>query len=154
MIALCAIVCGFRRQIAEAVLENLDLGGEHRALGLTKVDSGEESASETGLSVGEVTGRNVLLDVALELERIALQDEYFVSRKLYPNVDFYSGLIYRAMNLPASLFTVMFAVPRTSGWVAHWLEMIADPEQKLLRPRQIYAGKNIRDYLPMEDRTT
>jgi len=96
--------------------------------------------------VFEVTGKNPLLDVALELERIALQDDYFISRRLYPNVDFYSGLIYRAMNVPASMFTVLFAVPRTCGWVAHWLEMLTDPEQKLVRPRQIYEGPEIRHY--------
>jgi citrate synthase len=94
--------------------------------------------------VFQVTGKNPLLDVALELERIALQDDYFISRKLYPNVDFYSGLIYRAMNVPASMFTVLFAVPRTCGWVAHWLEIFTDPEQKLVRPRQIYEGTEIR----------
>ena len=94
--------------------------------------------------VFEVTGRNPLLDVALELERIALQDEYFISRKLYPNVDFYSGLIYRAMKLPASMFTVLFAIPRTCGWVAHWMEMLTDPEQRLVRPRQIYTGIELR----------
>lgn len=94
--------------------------------------------------VFEVTAKNPLLDVALELERIALQDDYFVSRKLYPNVDFYSGLIYRAMNLPASMFTVLFAVPRTCGWVAHWLEALTDPEQRLIRPRQIYEGPEAR----------
>lgn len=94
--------------------------------------------------VFEVTGRNPLLDVALELERIALQDEYFISRKLYPNVDFYSGLIYRAMKLPASMFTVLFAIPRTCGWVAHWMEMLTDPEQRLVRPRQIYTGPELR----------
>src|SRR5512138_2152815 len=102
--------------------------------------------------VFEVTGRNPLLDVALELERIALQDDYFMSRKLYPNVDFYSGLIYRAMDLPASMFTVLFAVPRTCGWVAQWLEMLTDPEQKISRPRQIYLGPEARDYVPMEQR--
>ncbi len=96
--------------------------------------------------VFEVMGRNPLLDVALELERIALEDDYFVSRKLYPNVDFYSGLVYRAMKLPASMFTVMFAVPRTCGWVAQWLEMLTDPEQKLSRPRQIYLGPEERRY--------
>jgi citrate synthase len=94
--------------------------------------------------VFEVTGRNPLLDVALELERIALQDEYFISRKLYPNVDFYSGLIYRAMKLPATMFTVLFAIPRTCGWVAHWMEMLTDPEQRLVRPRQIYIGPELR----------
>ena len=93
--------------------------------------------------VFEVTGRNPLLDVALELERIALQDEYFISRKLYPNVDFYSGLIYRAMKLPSSMFTVLFAIPRTCGWVANWMEMLTDPEQRLVRPRQIYTGPEL-----------
>ena len=102
--------------------------------------------------VFQVTGHNPLLDVALELERIALQDDYFLSRKLYPNVDFYSGLIYRAMNLPASMFTVLFAIPRTCGWVAQWLEMLTDPEQKLSRPRQIYLGAPQRDYVPLEQR--
>ena len=107
----------------------------------------------TAEEVFEVTGRNPLLDVALELERIALQDDYFISRKLYPNVDFYSGLIYRAMKLPASMFTVMFAVPRTCGWVAHWLELVADPEQKISRPRQIYTGSEPRDCRPLAERT-
>jgi len=102
----------------------------------------------TAEEVFQVTARNPLLDVALELERIALQDDYFISRKLYPNVDFYSGLIYRAMNLPASMFTVMFAVPRTVGWVAHWLELVADPEQKISRPRQIYTGAEPRECRP------
>ena len=106
----------------------------------------------TAEEVFKVTGHNRLLDVALELERIALQDDYFVSRKLYPNVDFYSGLIYRAMNLPASMFTVMFAVPRTCGWVAHWLELLTDQEQKISRPRQIYTGPEVRDYVPMTGR--
>ncbi len=100
----------------------------------------------------EVTGRNPLLDVALEVERIALQDDYFISRKLYPNVDFYSGLIYRAMNVPASMFTVLFAIPRTCGWVAQWMELLQDPEQKLSRPRQIYLGEDCRDYVPIEER--
>jgi citrate synthase len=102
--------------------------------------------------VFDVIGRSPLLDVALELERIALEDDYFVSRKLYPNVDFYSGLVYRAMKLPASLFTVMFAVPRTCGWVAQWLEMLTDTEQKLSRPRQIYTGPEIRAYQPIANR--
>jgi citrate synthase len=106
----------------------------------------------TAGEVFAVTGRDELHEVALELERIALQDEYFVSRKLYPNVDFYSGLIYAAMGLPASMFTVMFAVPRTCGWVAHWLEMLTDPEQKLARPRQIYSGPERRPYVPADGR--
>lgn len=104
---------------------------------------------KTAEEVFRVTGSNRLVDVALDLERIALDDEYFISRRLYPNVDFYSGLIYRAMNLPASLFTVMFAVPRTCGWLAHWLEAFEDPEQKLMRPRQIYSGAEERAYVPI-----
>src|SRR5947208_9663613 len=95
--------------------------------------------------VFEVTGRNRLLDIALELERIALEDEYFISRKLYPNVDFYSGIIYQAMGLPTTMFPVMFAIPRTVGWLAQWQEMITDPEQKITRPRQIFVGHQRRD---------
>jgi citrate synthase len=96
--------------------------------------------------VFEVTGRNPLLDIALELERIALEDEYFVKRKLYPNVDFYSGLIYQAMNFPTSIFTVLFAIPRVSGWLAQWQEMLGDADQKIARPRQVYTGAGRRDY--------
>jgi citrate synthase len=95
--------------------------------------------------VFEMTGRNRLLDIALELERIALEDEYFISRKLYPNVDFYSGIIYQAMGLPTTMFPVMFAIPRTVGWLAQWQEMITDPEQKITRPRQIFVGHSRRD---------
>ena len=87
-----------------------------------------------------VTGKNPLLEIALELERIALQDDYFVTRKLYPNVDFYSGLIYQAMGFPVEMFPVLFAIPRTAGWIAQWEEMLLDPEQKIARPRQIYTG--------------
>jgi citrate synthase len=97
--------------------------------------------------VFEVTGVNPLLEIALEVERIALEDEYFVSRKLYPNVDFYSGLIYEALGLPMDMFPVMFAIPRTSGWIAQWLEMTTDKEQKIARPRQIYTGARTRDYV-------
>jgi citrate synthase len=96
--------------------------------------------------VFEVTGRNPLLDIALELERIALEDEYFHKRKLYPNVDFYSGLIYQAMKIPMEMFTVLFAIPRVSGWLAQWQEMLEDPDQKIARPRQIYTGSQRRDY--------
>ena len=92
-----------------------------------------------------VTGRNPLLDVALELERIALEDDYFVSRKLYPNVDFYSGLIYQAMGFPVDMFPVLFAIPRTAGWLAQWDELMRDSEQKIARPRQIYIGPEHRD---------
>ena len=90
--------------------------------------------------VFEVTGRNRLLDIALELEKVALSDDYFVKRKLYPNVDFYSGLIYQAMGFPMDIFPVLFAIPRMSGWLAQWQEMLLDREQKIARPRQIYLG--------------
>ena len=103
--------------------------------------------------VFEVTGTNPLLDIALELERIALEDDYFVSRKLYPNVDFYSGLIYEALGMPVGMFPVLFAIPRTSGWIAQWLEMIEDEEQKIARPRQIYTGERSRDYVPVGGRS-
>ncbi len=102
--------------------------------------------------VFEVTGTNPLLDIALELEKIALEDEYFVKRKLYPNVDFYSGLIYEALQMPVGMFTVLFAIPRTSGWIAQWLEMIQDKEQKIARPRQIYTGERSRDYVAIDQR--
>jgi len=98
-------------------------------------------------------GDDPMLKVALELEKIALNDEYFVSRKLYPNVDFYSGMIYEALGLPVSMFPVMFAIGRTSGWIAQWLEMVQDKEQKIARPRQIYTGKRNRDYVPIEQRS-
>ena len=100
----------------------------------------------------EVTGTNPLLDIALELEKIALEDEYFIDRKLYPNVDFYSGLIYEALGMPMEMFPVLFAIGRTSGWIAQWLEMIDDKEQKIARPRQIYTGARGRDYVPMDKR--
>ena len=102
--------------------------------------------------VFEVTGRNPLLDIAMELEKIALEDEYFISRKLYPNVDFYSGLIYEALGLPVEVFPVMFGIGRTSGWIAQWLEMLDDKDQKIARPRQIYTGARNRDYVAIEQR--
>jgi citrate synthase len=102
--------------------------------------------------VFEVRGKSPLLDVATELEKRALDDEYFTSRKLYPNVDFYSGLIYEALGLPVAMFPVMFAIGRTSGWIAQWKEMVEDPEQKIARPRQIYTGERDRDYVPIEQR--
>jgi citrate synthase len=108
---------------------------------------------ETADAVFEVTGRGALLDVALELERIALEDEYFVSRKLYPNVDFYSGLIYEALGLPTAMFPVMFAIPRTAGWLAQWLEGVTDSEQKIARPRQLYVGAEEREYVPLKHRS-
>ena len=107
---------------------------------------------EAADQVFEVTGRNPLLDIALELERIALQDDYFVSRKLYPNVDFYSGLIYQAMGFAPAMFPVLFAIGRTSGWVAQWEELLNDDTRKIARPRQIYVGASERDYVPIGDR--
>jgi citrate synthase len=103
--------------------------------------------------VFEITGRNPKLDVALELERVALEDEYFIKRKLYPNVDFYSGIIYQAMGFKPEIFTVLFAIPRTVGWLAQWQEMLTDPEQKIARPRQIYVGHEKRNFVPIEKRT-
>ena len=103
--------------------------------------------------VFEVKGRNPLLDIALELERIALSDDYFIKRKLYPNVDFYSGLIYQSMGLPMDMFPVLFAIPRTSGWMAQWEEMLTDPDQKLARPKQVYLGAETRDYVPIDKRS-
>ncbi len=102
--------------------------------------------------VFQVTGRNLKLDIALELERIALEDDYFVKRKLYPNVDFYSGIMYQAMGFPPEMFTVLFAIARTAGWLAQWQEMVTDPEQKIARPRQIYTGYGEREFVPMEKR--
>ena len=102
--------------------------------------------------VFEVTGKNPLIDLALELERIALQDDYFVSRKLYPNVDFYSGIIYEAMRFPVDMFPVLFAIGRTPGWLAQWQEMLLDKEQKIARPRQVFTGHARRSYVPMEKR--
>ncbi len=107
---------------------------------------------EVAYKVFEVTSVNPLLEIALELEKIALEDEYFIKRKLYPNVDFYSGLIYQAMGFPVSMFPVIFAIPRMSGWISQWIEMITDPDQKISRPRQIYLGYDKRDYLPIEKR--
>ncbi len=103
--------------------------------------------------VFEVTGKNPLLEIATELEKIALEDDYFISRKLYPNVDFYSGMIYEALGMPVEMFPVLFAIGRTSGWIAQWLEMIDDPEQKIARPRQIYTGERGLDYVPIEQRS-
>jgi citrate synthase len=107
---------------------------------------------EMAAQVFEVTGRNPLIDIAIELERIALQDDYFISHKLYPNVDFYSGIIYQAMGFPMDMFPVLFAIPRTSGWMAQWAEMVRDPEQKIARPRQIYVGEQTRHYTSLQSR--
>ena len=107
---------------------------------------------QTADQVFDLTGKNPLIDIALELERIALQDDYFVSRKLYPNVDFYSGIIYEAMKFPIDMFPVLFAIGRTPGWLAQWQEMLLDKEQKIARPRQVYIGSPLRDYVPIEKR--
>ena len=106
----------------------------------------------TAEQVFEVTGRNSKLDVALELERIALDDEHFIKRKLYPNVDFYSGIIYQAMGFRPEMFTALFAIPRTAGWLAQWQEMITDPEQKIARPRQVWTGQEVREFVPLTKR--
>ena len=132
--------------------------GEGRLMGFghrvyKSYDPRAKIIKKTADQVFEVTGRNPLLDIALELERIALEDEYFVTRRLYPNVDFYSGLIYQAMGFPVTMFPVLFAIPRTSGWIAQWEEMLLDPEQKIARPRQVYIGPARRDYVPLSKRT-
>src|SRR5687767_12189058 len=132
--------------------------GEGRLMGFghrvyKSYDPRAKIIKRTADEVFEVTGRNPLLDIALELERIALEDEYFVTRKLYPNVDFYSGLIYQAMSFPVTMFPVLFAIPRTCGWIAQWEEMLLDPEQKIARPKQIYIGASRRDYINRDKRT-
>jgi citrate synthase len=131
--------------------------GEFRLMGFghrvyKNYDPRARIIKQVAYEVFEVTGRDPLLDIALELERIALEDEYFVKRRLYPNVDFYSGIIYQAMRFPVDMFPVMFAIPRTSGWLAQWVELLEDPDQKIARPRQIYLGERTRDYVPIEQR--
>jgi citrate synthase len=103
--------------------------------------------------VFDIMGRNPMIDIALECEKIALNDDYFVTRRLYPNVDFYTGLIYQSMGFPVTMFPVLFAIARTSGWIAQWVEMLADSEQKISRPRQIYLGADKRGYVPMDKRS-
>ena len=102
--------------------------------------------------VFEVTGTDPMLDIAIKLEEVALSDDYFVSRKLYPNVDFYSGIIYRAMRFPTDMFTVLFALGRAPGWLAQWIELVEDPDQRIARPRQIYLGDLDREYVPLAQR--
>src|SRR5919109_1980731 len=131
--------------------------GEGRLMGFghrvyKNYDPRAKIIKEVADQVFEVMGRNPLLDIALELERIALEDGYFIQRKLYPNVDFYSGLIYQSMALPMDMFPVLFAIPRTSGWMAQWEEMLTDPDQKLALPKQVYLGAETRDYVPIENR--
>lgn len=130
--------------------ERLLMGFGHRVY--KNYDPRARIIKDIANQVFEVTGQNPMLDIALELERIALEDDFFVSRNLYPNVDFYSGIIYQAMGFPVSMFPVLFAIPRTVGWLAQWVEMLDDDAQKIARPRQIYLGENERDYIPMADR--
>jgi len=131
--------------------------GERRLMGFghrvyKNYDPRAKIIKRTADEVFAVTGSNPLLDIAVELERIALNDDYFISRKLYPNVDFYSGIIYQAMGFPVEFFPVLFAIPRTAGWLAQWVEMINDPDQKIARPRQIYLGYDERPFVPLADR--
>ncbi|MGH9902493.1 MAG: citrate synthase [Pyrinomonadaceae bacterium] len=148
---------GSKDRVSEYVKRAKD--GEFRLMGFghrvyKNYDPRARIIKQVAYEVFEVTGKDPLLDIALELERIALEDEYFVKRKLYPNVDFYSGIIYRAMRFPVDMFPVLFAIPRTAGWVAQWVEMLLDADQKIARPRQVYLGHERRDYVPMESRRT
>jgi citrate synthase len=148
---------GSKDKVAGFVKEVKESGGDVRLMGFghrvyKNYDPRAKIIKQMADQVFEVTGRNPMLDIALELERIALSDDYFVKRKLYPNVDFYSGLIYQAMKFPVDLFPVLFAIPRMSGWLAQWLELIEDKDQKIARPRQIYLGSGKRDYVPMAKR--
>ena len=131
--------------------------GEFRLMGFghrvyKNYDPRARIIKQVAYEVFEVTGKEPVLDIALELERIALEDEYFVKRRLYPNVDFYSGIIYQAMRFPVDMFPVMFAIPRTSGWLAQWVELLEDEDQKIARPRQVYLGARSRDYVGIEAR--
>src|SRR4051795_5073100 len=140
-----------------AFIDEVKGGKGHRLMGFghrvyKNYDPRATIIKKTAYDVFEVTGKNPLLDIALKLEEVALSDDYFISRKLYPNVDFYSGLIYQALGFPVAMFTVLFAIPRTSGWLAHWQELLGDKDQKISRPRQWYTGVGVRDYVPMESR--
>jgi citrate synthase len=146
---------GSKRKVAEYIKRVK--AGDFRLMGFghrvyKSYDPRARIIKQVADQVFEVTGKNPLLEVALELERIALEDDYFVTRKLYPNVDFYSGIIYQAMRFPEEMFPVLFAIPRTSGWIAQWQEMLLDSEQKIARPRQIYEGPDRRDFVPIEKR--
>ncbi len=143
-------VPAFIKEVKEGKGEKRLMGFGHRVY--KNYDPRAKIIKQAADQVFEVTGRNPLLDIAIELERIALQDDYFVKRKLYPNVDFYSGIIYQAMGFPSDAFTVLFAIPRMSGWLAQWQELLLDPEQKIARPRQVYLGYDKRDFVPMEKR--
>ena len=131
--------------------EKLLMGFGHRVY--KNYDPRAKIVKRLAYQVFDVMGRNPLIDIALECERIALEDEYFVKRKLYPNVDFYTGLIYQSMGFPVTMFPVLFAIPRTSGWIAQWEEMLLDPEQKIARPRQVFTGYGLRSYIPIDHRS-
>jgi citrate synthase len=130
--------------------EKLLMGFGHRVY--KNYDPRARIVKQIAYEVFDVMGKNPLIEIALECERIALEDEYFVKRKLYPNVDFYTGLIYQSMGFPVTMFPVLFAIPRTSGWIAQWEEMLLDPEQKISRPRQVYLGSDLRSYIDMDGR--
>ena len=130
--------------------EKLLMGFGHRVY--KNYDPRARIVKNIAYEVFDVMGLNPLIEIALECERIALEDEYFVKRKLYPNVDFYTGLIYQSMGFPMTMFPVLFAIPRTSGWIAQWEEMLLDPEQKISRPRQVYLGSDLRGYIPLDNR--
>jgi citrate synthase len=147
---------GSRRNIPDLIKRVK--AGEVRLMGFghrvyKNYDPRARIVKRTADEVFEVTGRNELIDIAIELERIALEDDYFSKRKLYPNVDFYSGVIYQAMGFPIEMFPVLFAIGRTPGWLAQWQEMLLDKDQKIGRPRQIYLGASTRDFVPMEERS-
>jgi citrate synthase len=139
---------GFIAQVKEGKRKLMGFG--HRVY--KNYDPRARIIKRTADEVFEVTGRNPKLDIAVELEKIALNDEYFIKRKLYPNVDFYSGIIYQAMGFTPDHFTVLFGIPRTVGWLAQWQEMLQDPDQKIARPRQVYVGEDQRDFVPIEQR--
>jgi len=170
--AACAALYGPRHGGAnEAVLKMLDeigsydnvdafvesvKNGQGRLMGFghrvyKNYDPRAKIIKQAAYDVFEVTGKNPLLDIALKLEEVALADEYFISRKLYPNVDFYSGLIYQSLGFPIEMFTVLFAIPRTSGWLSHWNELLAQ-DSRIARPRQLYVGPGVRDYVPIDER--
>jgi citrate synthase len=148
---------GSKDKVGQFIKDVKESGGDVRLMGFghrvyKNYDPRARIIKHMADQVFEVTGRNRLLDIALELERIALQDEYFLKRKLYPNVDFYSGLIYQAMKLPVDMFPVLFAIARMSGWLAQWQELVEDKEQKIARPRQLFLGAPRRDYVPIDQR--
>jgi citrate synthase len=150
---------GSKDRVPAFIKEVKESGGEVKLMGFghrvyKNYDPRAKVIKAIADRVFEVTGGNPLLAIALELERIALQDEYFLGRKLYPNVDFYSGLIYQAMGFPVDMFPVLFAIPRMSGWLAHWEEMVQDRDQKIARPRQVYVGTTRRDFVHIGDRAT